>query len=229
EIGRGTGGGERRDGDRADPGQRRRFRGQSGEEVVHRRRRSLHLHPHAGAVVADLPGESELRGQRVDERAEPDSLHGAGDLGPDPYRRTILHVRIIRFLRGGWPDLSRPHPQAGGDATGWGCVLPARRGAAPPEHQRRWGSSLRTSRILPLGPGVMASTTRIDTSNSDAAAAIACSAWAATSADAAPRAGTSSTSTWPIWRWTSWYCRIPDAVTRKLDRWLPLRARPSRA
>ena len=72
-------GGERADVDARHHGQRGRALTQRGDEPRQRGGRSLGLDQHPRLVVADEPGQPELRRQRVHERPEPDALHDPGD------------------------------------------------------------------------------------------------------------------------------------------------------
>jgi hypothetical protein len=68
---------------RLDRRQRRRLLREPAQEAVHRRLPALDLQQHAALVVEDEPRQVELRGEPVDEGAEPDALDGP--LHPRPH------------------------------------------------------------------------------------------------------------------------------------------------
>ncbi len=89
------------DRDPVDPGQWRRLALKPVKERGHRRGRSFHLGEHAVDVVADVAGQAQAGGERVDEGAEAhpldDALHP--HRGPDPAGRLWrAHRLIIRTL-----------------------------------------------------------------------------------------------------------------------------------
>ena len=84
ELGR-TDGRHRHGADGLDGRQRRRLAPQPGEKCGGVASAAFDFNDHTARVVADAAAEPQLRRQRVDERAQADTLHDAVDEHPAPH------------------------------------------------------------------------------------------------------------------------------------------------